>query len=45
MLKKLTAKAPRSPRKAIFRDKKLGVLGVLAVQNHIHFVSETPSHG
>jgi hypothetical protein len=35
VLKKLTAKAPRSPRKNILRMKKPGVLGVLAVQNHI----------
>jgi hypothetical protein len=35
---KLTAKTPRSPRKLISEEKKLGVLGALAVQNHIHYL-------
>jgi hypothetical protein len=29
---KLTAKTPRPPRKTIFQEQKLGVLGALAVQ-------------
>jgi hypothetical protein len=34
----LTVKTPRTPRKTFFKDKKLGVLGILAVQNHIYSV-------